>query len=129
VRSRYIERLKGSPVHVPHFDWPTLSRPGDSMGHHIMPVLLPSGTDRTAVATRLKESGIQTSVHYHPVHTFSAFQSHIPAGETPKATEALAERELTLPMYPTQTNAQVDLVCGALLEALSAVSPARVGNR
>lgn len=125
VRSRYVERLKGTPVHVPHFDWSALSRPGDSVGHHIMPVLLPAGTDRTTVATRLKESGIQTSVHYHPVHTFSAFRGNAAPGAVPSETEALSERELTLPMYPTQTNDQVDLVCAALLDALGAASSSR----
>ncbi len=122
VRTRYIERLNGTPVHVPNFDWASLAKPGDFVGHHIMPVLLPAGTDKTAVATYLKERGIQTSVHYHPVHTFTAFQQSMPAERRLSATEALAERELTLPMYPTQSNEQVELVCDELLSALRSTS-------
>ncbi|MBK9128560.1 MAG: DegT/DnrJ/EryC1/StrS family aminotransferase [Phycisphaerales bacterium] len=118
VRDRYVARLAGSPVKVPHFDWAARSGPGDYVGHHIMPVLLPAGMDRPALAARLKEAGIQTSVHYRAVHTFSAFASGVASGPRPVFTEALADRELTLPMYPTQSDGQVDLVCEALLECL-----------
>ena len=118
VRERYCDRLMGSPVLVPDFDWKAISRIGDSVGYHIMPVLLPEGCNRKAVAAHLKEQGIQSSVHYRPVHTFTAFSGLVPLAQRPALTEAMAERELTLPMYPTMTNEQVDLVCECLLGAL-----------
>ena len=118
VRERYCDRLMGSQVLVPDFDWKAISRPGDSVGYHIMPVLLPEGCNRKAVAAHLKEQGIQSSVHYRPVHTFTAFSGLVPLAQRPALTEAMAERELTLPMYPTMTNEQVDLVCECLLGAL-----------
>lgn len=124
VRNRYLQCLAGSSVHVPHFDFERIARPGDVVGYHIMPVLLPPGADRDAVAAQLKAAGIQSSVHYHPVHTFSAFAKQVPPADRPTLTEALAERELTLPLYPTQTDAQVDLVCDVLLAALKNASPA-----
>ncbi len=42
--------------------------------HHLAVVLLPEGADRAAVRTALDERGIQTSVHYPPIHTFSAYR-------------------------------------------------------
>lgn len=118
VREWYCERLMGTQVMVPDFDWKAISQPGDSVGFHIMPVLLPEGCNREAVADRLKGQGIQSSVHYRPVHTFSAFSGSVPSAQRPALTEVIAERELTLPMYPTMSNEQVDLVCECLLAAL-----------
>ena len=118
VRTRYIDWLAGSVVSVPDFDWNRISSPGDSVGHHIMSVLLPEGCNRSDTMEQLKLQGIQSSLHYRPVHTFSAFSdSAAPAGRLAE-TEALASRQLTLPMYPTMGNEQVDLVCESLLAAM-----------
>ncbi|MBS0197402.1 MAG: DegT/DnrJ/EryC1/StrS family aminotransferase [Planctomycetes bacterium] len=118
VRDRYQELLAGSPVTVPDFDWERIRAPQDRMGHHIMPVLLPSGVDRAKITDRLKEAGVQSSFHYPPVHRFTAFAGCSLGRGSLARTEALAARELTLPMFPTLTNEQVGLVCGALLEAV-----------
>lgn len=121
VRARYCERLAGSTIGIPGFDWGKISQSGDSVGYHIMPVLLPAGSNREIVARALKENGIQSSIHYRPVHTFSVFAST----GTPthlQETEAVADRELTLPMYPTLRNEQIDLVCDTLLGATGAAN-------
>jgi dTDP-4-amino-4,6-dideoxygalactose transaminase len=119
IRERYCSRLSGSAVSVPDFDWERISRPGDSVGYHIMPVLLPTGQSREGIATFLKNHGIQSSVHYRPVHSFSAFSGMATATSNLSRTEAIADRELTLPMYPTMTDQQVDFVCDSLLAAVS----------
>jgi dTDP-4-amino-4,6-dideoxygalactose transaminase len=119
IRDRYAAGLSGSPVIVPGFDWEQIRMPGDSVGHHIMPVVLPEGADRAAVIGVLREAGIQSSLHYPPVHTFTAFAEYSRhAGTSLARTEALSSRELTLPMYPTMTDEQVDLVCSTLLRAV-----------
>lgn len=118
IREQYVAGLDGSPVIVPHFGFDRMSREGDKVGHHIMPVILPVGTDRAAVMARLKERGIQTSIHYPCVHRFSAFAGTPAAGL--ERTEALAARELTLPMFPTMREDQVRLVCRELRDALAA---------
>lgn len=119
IRSKYCERLKGSAISVPDFGWKKISRPGDSIGYHIMPVLVPEGIDRDAVAAYLKENGIQSSMHYRPIHLFSAYANISGAAKKPVLTEKLAERQITLPMYPTMTNEQVDLVCDCLMSSLA----------
>jgi dTDP-4-amino-4,6-dideoxygalactose transaminase len=84
--------------------------------HHLAVVLLPEGADRDEVRTGLDAAGIQTSVHYPPIHTFTQYRS---AEQRPlPETEALAERILTLPLYGRMTGQQIDAVTEALLAAL-----------
>ena len=118
IRNRYCERLENSEISIPDFEWERISAPGDSVGYHIMPVLVPEGVDRDGVAARLKDNGIQSSVHYRPIHLFSAFTNMAGVSKRPLLTERLAERQITLPMYPTMTNDQVDLVCDRLIGSL-----------
>lgn len=88
--------------------------------HHLMPVLLPEGIDRHDVMSHLRDQGIQTSIHYRPIDTFTAY---VAAGLGPSAavprSHAVGNRVVTLPLYPTMTIAQIDLVCSALSVALA----------
>lgn len=90
--------------------------------YHIMPVLLLEGIDKHAVMAALKEQGIQTSWHYPPVHTFSIYAGGFREQNTTlPLTEAVAAREITLPLYPTMTNEQVNWVVEALIKAMQTV--------
>lgn len=86
---------------------------------HIQPVLLPASTNRFAVMTAMKDAGIQTSIHYRPVDTFTAY---VEAGFGPSANvpmaHAIGDRVVTLPLYPSMGEAQVAQVCDALAQAL-----------
>jgi dTDP-4-amino-4,6-dideoxygalactose transaminase len=64
---------------------------------------------------RLYEAGIQTSIHYPPVHAFTAYREE---HQRLPRTEALAARQLTLPFYPLMTESDVDIVVRALLKTL-----------
>jgi len=90
---------------------------------HLMPVLLPTGTDRTAFMEQMKARGVQTSIHYPPIHKFSAYRN-IVAQMSPNLgiTEEVAGREVTLPLYPTLTEADVELVTRSVLESLMHVT-------
>jgi dTDP-4-amino-4,6-dideoxygalactose transaminase len=84
--------------------------------HHLAVVLLPEGTDRSAVRSTLEERGIQTSVHYPPIHTFTAYRS---ASRRPlPRTDAVAERLLTLPLFGGLSDEQVEAVIEGLLYTL-----------
>jgi len=86
--------------------------------YHIMPVLLPKGTDKLAVMASMKAQGIQTSWHYPPVHTFSIYAKGWQAQVNPlPLTESVATRELTLPLYPTMTEEQVRMVVEGLRDS------------
>lgn len=86
--------------------------------YHIMPIVLPEGRSRLAFMESLKESGIQSSIHYPPIHTFSAYQSLNPNQRPLPVTEDIASREVTLPLYPMMTDEQVHTVVQAAAEAL-----------
>ena len=92
---------------------------GRRLAPHIMAVLLPEGCDRDAVQTKMHAAGVQTSMHYRPVHTFSLHRDHaqVRCGALP-VTEAIAPRLLTLPLYDTMTDEEMDLVVATLAAAI-----------
>lgn len=83
---------------------------------HILPILLPEGSNRKDFMERMKIQGIQTSIHYPPIHQFQAYKAWRDAGLP--VTEAVASREVTLPLYPTLTESAVDMVVQAVRDAL-----------
>ena len=94
--------------------------PEATPAHHIYPVVFRSREDRDRMELQLKEHGIQTSVHYRPVHRMSAFQRLFPGVSLP-ATEAYGERELTLPLYPSMSFSQVDTIVNSMVHSYSKV--------
>lgn len=86
----YRTVFAGSPVSMIH----EASEPSTG---HIAVAVLPPGT-RPAVRAALASEGIQSSFHYPPIHRFSAY-SDIAARPLP-ATDASAERLVTLPLHP-----------------------------
>jgi dTDP-4-amino-4,6-dideoxygalactose transaminase len=113
LSARYFDRLarmKGITVPFREFSRGTPT-------WHIMPVLLDKGIDRQGVIASLKSDGVQSSIHYPAIQDFTAYKNC--DGETPLANE-VCRRELTLPLYPTMTDAEVDLVCDSLRRAVEA---------
>ncbi len=89
--------------------------------YHILPILLPPGVDRLRFIDAMKQAGIQTSIHYPPVHLFSYYRKQYPDVSLP-ITEDVASREVTLPLFPGMTNEQVDLVLNAAGSSLEAAA-------
>ena len=87
--------------------------------HHILPALLPEGADRMRFMESLKQRGIQTSIHYPPVHHFRIYQDEWQkrAASLP-VTEQAAGREVTLPLYAGMRDEQVGWVAQAVQAAL-----------
>ena len=83
---------------------PFLSHNLNESACHIFPILLQSADLRIPFMEFMKESGIQTSIHYPPVHKFSAFKRWSWSAVT--LTEDIAGREVTLPLFPTMNNHQ-----------------------
>ena len=63
---------------------------------HIATVLV-AASRRDDVRRRLQDSGIQTSLHYPPVHKFSAFAGY--CTEALPTTEEYSDRVITLPLH------------------------------
>jgi dTDP-4-amino-4,6-dideoxygalactose transaminase len=89
----------------------------ETSSHHLAVVLLPAGTSRVDVRTALNEAGIQTSVHYPPIHQFSHY-TELGARRPLPRTDSVAERLLTLPLYGHMTDADIERVTAALLDAI-----------
>lgn len=87
--------------------------PGNA-SFHIMPILLPAHVERSAVMAGLRDRGIQSSIHYRPIHTFSNFVGTGGDRHPLPLTDMIGGRELTLPLYPSMTEQQVELVCDTL---------------
>jgi len=62
--------------------------------YHIMPILLHENIDRAKLIDLMKEDGIQTSIHYPSIQSFTAYKDRV--GPTPKS-QFISEHELTLP--------------------------------
>jgi dTDP-4-amino-4,6-dideoxygalactose transaminase len=86
---------------------------------HIRPILLPEAADRRRFMEAMKMRGIQTSIHYPPIHHFSHYAE---AGRmaTLPVTETVGAREVTLPLYPALTAADIELVVAATAKSLAA---------
>ena len=69
--------------------------------YHLFPILVAPRINRNKVMQGLKDFGIQTSVHYPPVHLFSLYRRRFgfKEGMFPK-TEEVSRREVTLPLHP-----------------------------
>jgi len=84
--------------------------------YHIMPILLPKSINRQKVMFFLKQKGIQTSIHYRPVHTFSAYKSIVNCSLP--LTEEIGKRTITLPLYPNLSYEQIKFIIENLKESL-----------
>jgi dTDP-4-amino-4,6-dideoxygalactose transaminase len=103
---------------APQVDLPFGEQRGTSC-YHILPALLPKGTDRIRFMEALKQQGIQTSIHYPPVHRFSIYEEEWKRRAIPlPITEEVASRQVTLPLYPTMREEQVHWVAQAVKEVL-----------
>jgi dTDP-4-amino-4,6-dideoxygalactose transaminase len=120
LADRYNRRLRASGLDVilPLADLPERKKPS----HHIYPVVLPAAI-RDAAAEYLKSEGLQTSIHYPPIHLFTAFHHSGRQACLPR-TEAFASRELTLPLYPSLTPSHIDKIVSGLETAFLKAHPA-----
>ena len=81
--------------------------------HHLMTVVLPMWIERQAIIDHLRNHGIQTTIPYPPVQV--TFYNDV---ALPRTEEFC--RQLTLPLHPGMTIADVVLVVNSLAAALDA---------
>jgi dTDP-4-amino-4,6-dideoxygalactose transaminase len=112
VAQRYISHLCDEA----HVTLPTFSEENRHAWHLFTVRINPSSpVQRDDVIRMLAERGIQTSVHFIPLHFFTAYRElgRWKEGDFPVA-ERIFSGTLSLPMYPDMTDADVDEVCAAL---------------
>jgi dTDP-4-amino-4,6-dideoxygalactose transaminase len=86
---------------------------GGYSANHLFTVVVDESMDRDGIRETLAEQRIQTSLHYPPIHRFTAYDVDV---DLP-ITEAYAARAITLPLFPTITEEQIGLVLTALAGA------------
>lgn len=111
----YRERLRGvDGVLVPFADAAV-----DSASCYVMPIMLADPARRSDLRRVMRdEHGVQTSVLYPALHEFSVWRSTLGDASLPR-TELAARSEVTLPLYPHMTAAELDAVFEALEDALA----------
>ncbi|HTF33580.1 MAG TPA: DegT/DnrJ/EryC1/StrS family aminotransferase [Myxococcota bacterium] len=117
LAERYLELLEG---------WPELrlpkapSYPHRHSWHLFTPVLEVerAGMNRNGFIAAMKARGIGIGVHYPAVHVFRFYQERFGyrLGAFPEA-ERIGERIVSLPLFPTMTDADQDRVIAAMREA------------
>jgi dTDP-4-amino-4,6-dideoxygalactose transaminase len=84
---------------------------------HLMPVLLPASMNRQRMMEDLRKDGIQSSIHYPPIHHFSYYLERFPGIQLPY-TEEFCARELTLPLHPSLTKEDVTFIVESLRKTI-----------
>ncbi|WP_292491537.1 DegT/DnrJ/EryC1/StrS family aminotransferase [Methanoculleus sp. 10] len=118
IAARYRKMLEG----VEGIACPFSGKVDGESSHHIFPVVLPGDLPRAGLQAALKELGVQTSIHYPPIHLFTYYQRLLgdTSGSLPQ-TEFVGEHEMTLPLYPGMTDEEVEYVCAAIAGAAPGV--------
>jgi dTDP-4-amino-4,6-dideoxygalactose transaminase len=84
--------------------------------HHLAVVVCRTPDARESVRAHLAERRVQTSLHYPPIHRFTAY-----AGDDLRVplerTEDVTSRLVTIPLFGHMQPEQVDVVVESLLEA------------
>lgn len=119
--ARYFDRFRTDPpCELPHPGYT-----GDEAGHSwnmFAPLLpLPEMTlSRREFRAELESRGIGTGMSYEAAHLATAYRRFgYHRGDLPH-TERIADTTVTLPLFPTMTDADVDRVCAACAEVLAA---------
>lgn len=89
---------------------------GERASHCVFAVVLGEGIDRPAFREHLSARGIETSIHFPPLHTSRAYGASTTALPL---TEAFAARAVSLPIFPQMEEWQQELVIEAALEAVT----------
>ena len=109
-RKRLCDRYRKLLSSIDAIILPFLETNGESV-NHIFPVLLKEDERRQEFMAYLKTHGIQTSIHYPAVHLFDYYRRSYGCrtGMLPK-TEQVANREVTLPLYPDMKTDDVEYI-------------------
>ena len=120
-RARIVELYRAALDGTNGLSMPFAPFPDVTPAHHLAVLLLPEGCERGRFRASLVERGIQTSVHYPPIHRFRAYREFATRRVLPR-TEAVGERLVTLPLFPHMSNDQVWAVTDAVASATEGVT-------
>lgn len=85
---------------------------------YVLPVMIEQDGRQAQIAGEMRECGVQTSIFYPSIHTFTAYRERFPGISLP-ITELASRTELTLPLYPHLSFDDQDRVVTVLAEAIA----------
>jgi dTDP-4-amino-4,6-dideoxygalactose transaminase len=86
---------------------------------HMFQIVLPERITRAAFIEKMKGRAIGCGVHYPPIHLFKLYRAiGFKDGMFPIA-ERIGRQIVSLPLFTTMTDANVEQVCAAMREALA----------
>lgn len=116
-RRRLVLRYRAALASVPSLSVPYEDADVAASACYTMPVVLDEHIDRTKLRNRLRERhGIQTSVLYPALHELGAWPDSDRGGRP--IAEAVARRQLSLPLFGHMSDDQFDIVVNALADEL-----------
>lgn len=106
IVEEYRKKLKAiSEISIPFENFKEKS------SYHIFPILLSENVPRNKFMDNLKEKGIQTSIHYPPIHLFSYYKEMFGfKKDILLKTEFVGKQEVTLPLHPLMKIEDVKLI-------------------
>ncbi len=117
ARARIVAHYRAELHEAADLRLPFSAAAGVESAHHLAVLELPPTTSRADFRASLAARGIQTSFHYPPIHRFTWYRD-LGARRALPETDAVADRLVTLPLYPHMTDAVVEAVTTAVLEAV-----------
>ncbi len=111
----YNKRLKGIRCLIT----PQSSSNDDHAYHlYILRVEKNGKVSRDELFNQLLQRGIRTSVHYKPLHRFTAFSKFKNSASDLKNSEQLYDEIISLPFYPNMSKTQQDYVIDSILDIM-----------
>ena len=119
ITRAYWRAFSDTPLGLPftHFDADQNIQPA----YHLFPILLPENINRRAFMNQLRAKGIQSSIHYPPIHRFKFYIRQYRDISLP-LTEQAAARQVTLPLFSTMRDEQLEEVISVVDQALLDIS-------
>ena len=113
IRKNYIESLKDiDEIIIPFHEYKNFS------SNYIFPIVLKNSNyeNRNRLRQKLAHNGVQTSIHYPPVHQFSIYEHY--HYSLPK-TENAGNRLITLPLFSNLSNRHINKIAEILKQNLN----------
>jgi dTDP-4-amino-4,6-dideoxygalactose transaminase len=115
IVKRYEKHLKGTRVNLPGHTGESHTSSGHLYLTRLEGVSL---EERNEIIIKMEERGISTNVHYKPLPLLTAYKNlGYDIGDYPNAYH-LFENEISLPIYSTLSDEEVDYICKNLLDIL-----------
>ncbi len=115
VVENYIKNLKKiSEIHIP------FTNQKGTFSYHIFPIILSKQISRYDLMDELKNKGIQTSIHYPPIHLFTYYKKLFDYNEgmLPK-TEFVGNNTISLPLYSGMSDNQIKMVLDSIITIMN----------